>query len=35
VSLHVRPLIPEELPAAWDLGRPAFGGPAAQLLDYS
>jgi hypothetical protein len=37
VSLPVRPLDPGELPAARDLGRPAFGaapGPTAQLLDH-
>jgi predicted acetyltransferase len=28
VSLTVRPLADDELPAAWELGRLAFGGPA-------
>jgi predicted acetyltransferase len=28
VGITIRPLTAEELPAAWDLGRLAFGGPA-------
>ncbi len=28
MSLTVRPLADEDLPAAWELGRLAFGGPA-------
>ena len=28
MSLTVRPLADDELPAAWELGRLAFGGPA-------